>query len=41
MIFGNGRLRVIGIGGTLREGSSSLGALRRALAGAEAVGVAG
>lgn len=32
------RLRVVGIGGTLREGSSSLGALRRALESAEAAG---
>ena len=31
-------LRVVGIGGTLREGSSSLGALRRALAAAEDAG---
>jgi hypothetical protein len=40
MIFRDGRLRVVGIGGTLREGSTSLGALRRALAAAEDVGVA-
>ena len=33
--MGEGRLRVVGIGGTLREGSSSLGALRRALESAE------
>ena len=32
------RLRVVGIGGTLREGSSSRGALRRALASAEDAG---
>ena len=32
------RLKVVGIGGTLREGSSSLGALRRALAAAEGAG---
>src|SRR5215212_4998674 len=38
MIFENGRLRVAGIGGTLREGSSSLGALRRALSAAEEAG---
>ena len=38
MIFENGRLRVVGIGGTLREGSSSLGALRRALSAAEEAG---
>ncbi len=31
-------MRVVGIGGTLREGSSSLGALRRALAAAEEAG---
>ncbi len=34
----NGRLKVIGIGGTLRKGSTSLGALRRALEAAEAAG---
>lgn len=34
----NGRLKVVGIGGTLREGSTSLGALRRALGAAEAAG---
>ena len=34
----NGRLKVIGIGGTLRKGSTSLGALRRALGAAEAAG---
>ncbi len=38
MIFGDGRLRVVGIGGTLRGGSSSLGALRRALRAAEEAG---
>lgn len=32
MAFGERRLKVVGIGGTLREGSASLGALRRALA---------
>ena len=32
------RLKVVGIGGTLREGSSSLGALRRALGAAGDVG---
>jgi FMN reductase len=37
MIFENGFLRVVGVGGTLREGSSSLGALR-ALAAAEEAG---
>jgi len=31
MVFRDGRLRVVGIGGTLREGSTSLGGLRRAL----------
>ncbi len=31
-------MRVVGIGGTLREGSTSLGALRRALKAAEEVG---
>ena len=35
MIFGDERLRVVGIGGTLREGSTCLGALRRALEAAE------
>lgn len=34
----NGRLKIVGIGGTLREGSTSLGALRRALGAAEAAG---
>lgn len=32
------RLRVVGVGGTLREGSASLGALRRALTAAEDAG---
>ena len=36
--MGDGRLRIVGIGGTLREGSSSLGALRRALESAEESG---
>src|SRR5215207_9946173 len=36
--FGDGRLKVVGIGGTLREGSTSLGALRRALAASEHAG---
>jgi FMN reductase len=31
-------LKVVGIGGTLREGSTSLGALRRALAASEEAG---
>ncbi len=35
------RLKVVGIGGTLREGSSSLGALRRSLAAAEEAGAEG
>ena len=34
MTFRERRLRVVGVGGTLREGSASLGALRRALAAA-------
>jgi FMN reductase len=33
--FGDGRLKVVGISGTLREDSTSLGALRRALAASE------
>lgn len=32
----DGRLKVVGIGRTLREGSTSLGTLRRALGAAEA-----
>lgn len=32
MASGERRIRVVGVGGTLREGSASLGALRRALA---------
>jgi FMN reductase len=36
--FRDGRLKVVGIGGTLREGSTSLGALRRALAASEDAG---
>jgi hypothetical protein len=35
MVFGDGRLQVVGIGGTLRGGSTSLGALQRALTAAE------
>jgi FMN reductase len=35
---GDGYLKVVGIGGTLRENSTSLGALRRALASAEDAG---
>ncbi|HEX6708932.1 MAG TPA: NAD(P)H-dependent oxidoreductase [Rubrobacter sp.] len=38
MTFRDGRLKVVGIGGTLREGSTSLGALRRALSAAEEAG---
>jgi FMN reductase len=38
MVLRDGRLRVVGIGGTLRGGSSSLGALRRALRAAKEAG---
>ncbi len=38
MAMGERRLRVVGLGGTLREGSASLGALRRALAAAGEAG---
>jgi FMN reductase len=38
MSFREGRLKVVGIGGTLREGSASLGALRQALAAAGEAG---
>jgi FMN reductase len=38
LAFGDRRLKVAGIGGTLREGSTSLGALRRALAASEDAG---
>ena len=38
MDFEKRRLRVVGVGGTLREGSTSLGALRRAPAAAEEAG---
>ncbi|HEV8044610.1 MAG TPA: NADPH-dependent FMN reductase, partial [Rubrobacter sp.] len=38
MDLGDVRLKVVGIGGTLREGSTSLGALRRALGAAEEAG---
>jgi FMN reductase len=38
MIFENVFLRVVGVGGTLREGSSSLGALQRAVSAAEEAG---
>ena len=36
--FRDGRLKVVGIGGTLHEGSTSLGALRRALSASEDAG---
>ena len=38
MVSRSGRMRVVGIGGTLRGGSSSLGALRRALGAAREAG---
>jgi FMN reductase len=38
MTFRERRIRVVGVGGTLREGSASLGALRRALAAAGEAG---
>lgn len=38
MVFREGQLKVVGVGGTLREGSASLGALRRALAAAGEAG---
>lgn len=38
MTFGERRIKVVGVGGTLREGSASLGALRRALAAAGEAG---
>ena len=38
MVLRDGRLRVVGIGGTLRGGSSSLGALQRALRAAKEAG---
>ena len=38
MDFRDRRLRLAGIGGTLREGSTSLGALRRSLGAAEEAG---
>jgi len=37
-LIGNGYLKVVGIGGTLRENSTSLGALGRSLAAAEDAG---
>jgi FMN reductase len=39
-LIGNGYLKVVGIGGTLRENSTSLGALGRSLAAAEDAGAA-
>ena len=38
MDFRDGGLKVVGVGGTLREGSTSLGALRRALGAAKEAG---
>jgi len=38
--FENGRPRIAGVGGTPREGSTSLGAVRRALAAAGEAGAA-
>ncbi len=38
MDFENGRLKVVGIGGTLREGSTCLAALKRALGAVEEAG---
>ena len=38
MTFEERRIKVVGVGGTLREGSASLGALRRALAAAGEAG---
>jgi FMN reductase len=38
MTFGERRIKVVGVGGTLREGSASLGALRRSLAAAGEAG---
>jgi FMN reductase len=38
MTLGERRIKVVGVGGTLREGSASLGALRRALAAAGEAG---
>ena len=38
LAFGDGALKVVGIGGTLRDGSTSLGALRRALAASDEAG---
>ena len=41
MVRGDGYLKVVGLGGTLRENSASLGALRRSLAAAEEAGAKG
>ena len=38
LAFGDRGLKVVGIGGTLRDGSTSLGALRRALAASDEAG---
>jgi FMN reductase len=38
LVLGDGYLKVVGIGGTLRENSTGLGALRRSLAAAEEAG---
>ncbi len=38
MTHGNGPLRIVGVGGTLREDSTSLGALRQSLVAAEEAG---
>ena len=38
MTFGDTRLKIAGIGGTLREGSANFGATRRALAASEDAG---
>ena len=38
MVSRSGRMRVVGIGGTVRGGSRSLGALRRALGAAREAG---
>ena len=38
LAFGDRPLKVVGIGGTLRDGSTSLGALRRALAASDEAG---
>ncbi len=39
MTHGNGPLHIVGVGGTLREDSTSLGALRQSLVAAEEAGV--